>query len=264
MTIISYISHSKNENYSLLRILGIIPARYHSSRFPGKPLVEIAGKTMIHRVYDQCRKATKLTDIVVATDDERIASHVTHSIQGNVVMTSPDHLSGTERVAEAYRQQLESGVADYDYVVNIQGDEPLIKPELIDDLCDLLNYKTEIATAAKRIEDVATLFDPNVVKVVLTMRKMALYFSRQAIPFVREAPTDLWLEHAEFFKHIGIYAFRTDVLDQIVKLPENVLENTEKLEQLRWLGYGYKIIVKETEHDSVGIDTPEDIKKLII
>lgn len=242
-----------------MKILGIIPARYASTRFPGKPLVDVGGKTLIQRVYEQSIKSELISDLVVATDDIRIKDHV-ESFDGKAILTSELHPSGTDRCAEAYLQLKNDN--DYDYILNIQGDEPFIRTELIDEVINLLDFKTEIATAVKRIKDLETLEDPNVVKAVLTMRKQALYFSRQAIPYVRGVEKANWLEQGEFFKHIGIYAFRNDVLEQIVKLPTNVLENTEKLEQLRWLGYGYKIMVKETDYDSIGIDTPEDLKGL--
>ena len=242
-----------------MKVLGIIPARFGSTRFPGKPLIDIDGKSLIRRVYEQCSKSEKLSHVVVATDDVRIKDHVL-SFGGKAVLTSEFHPSGTDRCAEAYLLLRQKN--DYDYIINIQGDEPFIKPALIDDLIDLLDYKTEIATAVKRIEDLATLEDTNVVKAVVTMRKQAIYFSRQVIPHVRGVERKDWLSKADFYKHIGIYAFRNDVLEQIVKLPMNVLEQTEKLEQLRWLGYGYKILVKETDYDSVGIDTPEDLEGL--
>jgi 3-deoxy-manno-octulosonate cytidylyltransferase (CMP-KDO synthetase) len=242
-----------------LKILGIIPARYASTRLPGKPLVDIVGQTLIQRVYNQCLKSKLLTNVVIATDDIRIKEHVM-AFGGNAIMTSVLHQSGTDRCAEAFLVMKQK--EDYDFVVNIQGDEPFIQPELIDDLIGMLDYKTEIATVVKKIVTYETLFDYNVVKAVLTMRKQALYFSRETIPHVRGIDKSEWLDHADFFKHIGIYAFRNDILEQIVKLPQNVLENTEKLEQLRWLGYGYKIYVKETEYESLGIDTPEDLKGL--
>jgi 3-deoxy-manno-octulosonate cytidylyltransferase (CMP-KDO synthetase) len=150
-------------------------------------------------------------------------------------------------------------VCTYDYILNIQGDEPFIKPQLINDLCDVLDFKTEIATSVKKIETLEELLNPNIVKAILTMRKQALYFSRQAIPFVRDYPQEEWLEKVEFFKHIGIYAFRSDILNQIVKLPPNVLEQTERLEQLRWLGYGFRIQAVETQFESIGIDTEQDL-----
>lgn len=242
-----------------MKVLGIIPARYASTRFPGKPLVDVGGKSLIQRVYEQSNKSELMSDVVVATDDIRIKDHV-ESFGGKAILTSELHPSGTDRCAEAYLQLKIDD--EYDFILNIQGDEPFIRTELIDELIELLDFKTEIATAVKKIKDSETLEDPNVVKAVLTMRKQALYFSRQPIPYVRGVERGEWLEHADFFKHIGIYAFRNDILEQIVKLPLNVLENTEKLEQLRWLGYGYKIMVKETEYDSVGIDTPEDLKGL--
>jgi 3-deoxy-manno-octulosonate cytidylyltransferase (CMP-KDO synthetase) len=242
-----------------LKILGIIPARYGSTRFPGKPLINISGKSLIQRVYEQCIKAEKLTDVVVATDDIRIKDHVI-GFGGVAVMTSEAHQSGTDRCAEAYL--LTRHKEDYDFVVNIQGDEPFINPQLIDDLLETVDFKTEIGTAVIKIDNNEDLFDPNVVKAVLTMRKQALYFSRETIPHVRGVEKTKWLDHADFYKHIGIYAFRNDILEQIVKLPLNVLENTEKLEQLRWLGYGYKVYAHITEFDSIGIDTPEDLEGL--
>jgi 3-deoxy-manno-octulosonate cytidylyltransferase (CMP-KDO synthetase) len=242
-----------------LKILGIIPSRYASTRLPGKPLVDIAGQSLIQRVYNQCLKSELLNDVLVATDDIRILDHV-KSFGGNAIMTSELHQSGTDRCADAFLVMKQK--EEYDFIVNIQGDEPFIRPELIDDLIAILDYKTEIATVVKKIDNYETLFDTNVVKAVLTMRKQALYFSRETIPHVRGIEKSKWLEHADFFKHIGIYAFRNDILEQIVKLPLNVLESTEKLEQLRWLGYGYKIYVKETEYESIGIDTPEDLKGL--
>ena len=242
-----------------MKILGIIPARYASCRFPGKPLAKVGDQSMIQRVYQRCEKAERLTDVIVATDDTRIATHV-KSFGGKVIMTSEFHETGTDRCAEALA--LLADADSYDYIINIRGNEPFIALDLINALCDMLDYKTEIATVVKRIEKWETLEDTNVVKVVLTMRKQALYFSRQAIPFVWDVPKSEWLQKAEFYKHIGIYAYRNDVLRQIVKLPLNVLEQTERLEQLRWLGYGYKIYATETQHEIIGIETPEDLKKL--
>lgn len=243
-----------------MKILGIIPARYESSRFPGKPLVDILGKTMIQRVYEQASKAKSLSKVVVATDDQRIFDNI-EAIGGTAIMTGVNHTNGTERAYEALEKM--GGAEKYDYVVNIQGDEPFVEPALIDSLAALLDYKTEIATAAKKIEDNHSLFDANIVKVVLTMRKQALYFSRQAIPHVRGVEENEWLNHASFYKHIGLYAYRSDVLQQIIRLPVSPLENTEKLEQLRWLGYGYKICATITDYESIGIDTPEDLEKAI-
>jgi 3-deoxy-manno-octulosonate cytidylyltransferase (CMP-KDO synthetase) len=242
-----------------MKILGIIPARFASSRFPGKPLADIGGKSMIQRVYEQALKAKTLNKVVVATDDARILSHVL-SFGGDAVMTSENHPSGTDRCFEAFQKS--GGASKYDYVVNIQGDEPFIEPEIIDQLTMLLDFKTEVATAVKKIKDYDTLFDPNVVKAVLTMRKQCLYFSRQTVPYVRGYEPGTWLDHADFYKHIGLYAYRSDVLEQISHLPTSPLENIEKLEQLRWLGYGYKIYSIITEYESMGVDTVEDLEKL--
>jgi 3-deoxy-manno-octulosonate cytidylyltransferase (CMP-KDO synthetase) len=242
-----------------MKILGIIPARFASSRFPGKPLADIGGKSMIQRVYEQALKAKSLTKVVVATDDTRILEHVL-KFGGEAFMTSENHPSGTDRCFEALQKA--GGGSKFDYIINIQGDEPYIDPETIDQMAKLLDFKTEIATAVKKITDYETLFDPNVVKAVLTMRKQCLYFSRQTVPFVRGFDPETWLEHADFYKHIGLYAYRNDVLEQISHLPPSPLENTEKLEQLRWLGYGYKIYATITNYESIGVDTPEDLEKL--
>lgn len=242
-----------------MKILGIIPARFASSRFPGKPLADIGGKSMIQRVYEQAQKAKSLSRVVVATDDSRIFDHVI-GFGGEACMTAENHPSGTDRCFEALQKT--GGSSKFDYIINIQGDEPFIDPETIEQMAKLLDFKTEIATAVKKISDYDTLFDPNVVKAVLTMRKQCLYFSRQTVPYVRGYEPETWLEHAEFYKHIGLYAYRNDVLEQISHLPPSPLENTEKLEQLRWLGYGYKIYATITNYESIGVDTPEDLEKL--
>ena len=244
-----------------MKIIGIIPARFASSRFPGKPLVDIGGKTMIQRVYEQALKAKSLCKVVVATDDIRILTQVI-AFGGEAYMTTTDHPSGTDRCFEAFQKA--GGGSKFDYAINIQGDEPFIDPEIIDQMSKLLDFKTEIATAVKKINDYDTLFDPNIVKAVLTMRKQCLYFSRQTVPFVRGFEPETWLDHADFYKHIGLYAYRSDVLEQISHLPPSPLENTEKLEQLRWLGYGYKIYATVTEYESFGIDTPEDLAKIVL
>jgi 3-deoxy-manno-octulosonate cytidylyltransferase (CMP-KDO synthetase) len=242
-----------------MKILGIIPARFASSRFPGKPLADIGGKSMIQRVYEQAQKAKSLSKVVVATDDSRIFDHVI-GFGGEAYMTAENHPSGTDRCFEALQKA--GGSSKYDYIINIQGDEPFIDPETIEQMAKLLDFKTEIATAVKKINDYKTLFDPNVVKAVLTIRKQCLYFSRQTVPYVRGHEPETWLEHADFYKHIGLYAYRNDVLEQISHLPPSPLENTEKLEQLRWLGYGYKIYATVTNYESIGVDTPEDLEKL--
>jgi 3-deoxy-manno-octulosonate cytidylyltransferase (CMP-KDO synthetase) len=242
-----------------MKILGIIPARFASSRFPGKPLADIGGKSMIQRVYEQAQKAKSLSKVVVATDDSRIFDHII-GFGGEAYMTAENHPSGTDRCFEALQKA--GGSSKYDYIINIQGDEPFIDPETVEQMAKLLDFKTEIATAVKKINDYETLFDPNVVKAVLTMRKQCLYFSRQTVPYVRGHEPETWLDHADFYKHIGLYAYRNDVLEQISHLPPSPLENTEKLEQLRWLGYGYKIYATITNYESIGIDTPEDLEKL--
>ena len=242
-----------------MKILGIIPARFASSRFPGKPLADIGGKSMIQRVYEQAQKAKSLSKVVVATDDSRIFDHII-GFGGEAYMTAENHPSGTDRCFEALQKA--GGSSKYDYIINIKGDEPFIDPETVEQMAKLLDFKTEIATAVKKINDYETLFDPNVVKAVLTMRKQCLYFSRQTVPYVRGHEPETWLDHADFYKHIGLYAYRNDVLEQISHLPPSPLENTEKLEQLRWLGYGYKIYATITNYESIGIDTPEDLEKL--
>lgn len=247
-----------------MEILGIIPARYGSTRFPGKALVDIHGKSMIRRVVEQARQATSLTDVVVATDDERIRDHVA-AFGATVVMTSPHHQSGTDRCQEVVAQL---GGA-YQYVVNIQGDEPFIQPEQIDRLTAVLDGTTELATLIKRISDPAVLLNPNSPKVVISAGGVAgsaaeaLYFSRQPIPYQRDRPQAEWLQHHTYFKHIGLYAYRTDVLAQITQLPPSSLERAEALEQLRWLETGFRIRVVETELETVGIDTPEDLERIM-
>ena len=240
-----------------MRILGIIPARYASTRFPAKALVDIGGKSMIQRVYEQAVKATQLNQVVVATDDERILDHVA-GFGGKAVMTSTDHHSGTDRCFEALNKT--EGI--YDYIINIQGDEPFISPEPIDELAKVLNNETELATLVKVIDSQDILFNPNVPKAVLNKRNEVMYFSRQTIPYVRNAESDVWLEAHTFYKHIGIYAYRADVLAEITKLPVSALERAEALEQLRWLENGYAIKAVITSDDSHGVDTPDDLDRV--
>lgn len=230
----------------------MIPARYASTRFPAKPLADIGGQSMIERVYRQTKQSSAVVKAVVATDDQRIFDHV-RSFGGEVVMTSPDHVSGTDRCFEALSKQAEK----FDYVINIQGDEPFISPKQIDLLADLLDGATELATLAKKITDTESISNPNVVKLVKSVNKEALYFSRHAIPFLRNK-----VDHT-FFKHIGMYAYRTDILEKITKLQVSPLEKAESLEQLRWLENGYRIKVAETEQETIGVDTPEDLDKAI-
>lgn len=238
-----------------MKILGVIPARYASTRFPAKPLVDIAGTSMIMRVYNQVKACNFISEVVVATDNELIYNHV-QSFGANVVMTSESHQSGTDRVYEAYQNYAK----EFDYIINIQGDEPFIKPEQIALLANCLDGKTEIATLCKKLEDIDAVFDENKVKVVFDNQNNALYFSRQVIPFVRGKEKSTWLNYHDYFKHLGIYAFRTDILSKITKLEMSSFEKSESLEQLRWLQNGYSIKVLESQWDSVGVDTPEDLE----
>src|SRR6478672_1406499 len=234
-----------------MRILGIIPARFASTRFPGKPLTDIGGKTMIQRVYEQASKAN-LQKVLVAIDDARILEHV-RSFGGNAVMTSESHESGTDRCFEAYQQNNE----DFDFVINIQGDEPFIHPEQIDLLADLLqDTSVQLATLIKKIHTTEELHNPNLPKVVTDIHGQALLFSRQTIPFLRSVPPADWITRHTFYKHIGIYGYRTDILEQITQLPIGILEKCESLEQLRWLENGFKIMTAITELENLGIDTP--------
>lgn len=243
-----------------MNIVGIIPARFASTRFPGKPLIDIAGKTMIQRVYEQAKKANSLSEVVVATDDERIAQHV-QSFGGNVVMTSENHQSGTDRCFEA----IEKFEINADAVINIQGDEPFIQPEQINLVASCFSLKeTELATLVKKISTNEELFNPNTPKVLLNSNKEAIYFSRQTIPYIRGKEQNDWLKQHTFYKHIGIYGYRTDVLATITQLKQSSLELAEALEQLRWLENGYKIKVEITDFESVAIDSPDDLQKLTI
>ena len=245
-----------------LRVAGIIPARYASTRFPGKPLALINGKSMIERVYRQAEQCSLLETIIVATDDERIASHVL-AFGGKVVMTSAHHPSGTDRIAETIAI-LEKENKHYDVAVNIQGDEPFIQPQQIEKVIRLFSQKEiEIATLIKSIVKPEELFNPNVVKVVTDHAGRALLFSRSPIPYIRGKATENWLEHFTFYKHIGIYAYRTGTLKKIASLPPAPPEIAESLEQLRWLWNGYQIYTDVTDYETFGIDTPEDLSKLI-
>ena len=246
------------------QFIGIIPARYGSSRFPGKPLVKIGGKPMIQRVYEQARKA--LETVVVATDDERIYDCV-KGFGGEVVMTRSDHKCGTERCAEAVERLRISGIPDckQTIVINIQGDEPFVKPEQIEAIKGCFeDATTEIATLVKPFtasDSVADLENPNVVKVAFSEDGTALLFSRSVIPYLRGIDKSDWLQQGKHFKHVGMYAYRAEVLQKIVQLEQTPLEKAESLEQLRWLENGYKIKVAICETASIGIDTPEDVAK---
>lgn len=240
----------------MTKILGVIPARYASTRFPGKPLALIGNKSMIQRVYEQARKSTFLSRLIVATDHELISDHV-KSFGGEVCITSEKHPSGTDRCQEVKSILNES----FDYVVNIQGDEPFIAPEQIDLLASVLDGKTELATLIKKIDSFEQLVNPNNVRVVFNTHLEAIYFSRAAIPYLRGLAQDQWLAHHVYFKHIGMYAYRTDILEKITTLPISSLERAESLEQLRWLENGLKIKVVETNIETMGIDTPEDLER---
>jgi len=246
-----------------MKILGVIPARYASTRFPGKPLVDIGGKSMIRRVYEQASKCGSLDKVYVATDDTRIFDHV-KNFGGEVLMTLRDHLNGTSRCNEVLEiLQVGKQSGQYDAVINIQGDEPFIDPSQIDKIASLFSRKqTEIATLAKKISDQHELFNHNVVKVVFAQDRAALYFSRQTIPYLRDFDKNDWLKHADFFKHIGIYGYRSEVLRKISKLNTGKIEALEQLEQLRWLENGFQIAVEITDIEGISIDTPEDLSKL--
>ncbi len=244
-----------------MKILAVIPSRYASTRFPGKPLADICGKSMVRRVYEQAM-ATGWDFVAVATDDRRIAEHVT-AFGGRVIMTGTHHPNGTSRCLEVV-DKLETEGKYFDVIINIQGDEPLVQPEHLHQVAALFeNPETDIATLIHPITDITELFNPHAVKVITGKNKTALYFSRQTIPFVRNENRDNWLNKTAFFKHIGIYGYRTEVLKKIVQLPEGKLEAAEKLEQLRWLESGYVIKADVTDYKGIGIDTPEDLQKLI-
>lgn len=239
-----------------MKVVGIIPARYASTRFPGKPLAIIKGKTMIRRVCEQAWKS-KLDAVVVATDDVRIADEVM-SFGGQYVLTDPNHCSGTDRCCEAL-DLLEN---QYDAVVNIQGDEPFIDPKQINLLVDLVSREdTQLASLAKRIEDEEDLFSPNAVKVVMDKDDKALYFSRNPIPFMRNLERVEWLKKGVFYQHIGIYAYKAETLHQVAQMQPSSLEMSESLEQLRWLENGLSIHMAVTATENVSIDTPEDLAK---
>ena len=244
-----------------MKILGIIPARYASTRFPGKPLVVIEGKTMIQRVYERSVQSIRLTKVVVATDNEAISKHV-DLFGGNVLMTNIHHRSGTERCHEVVEKLRREGEI-YDYVINIQGDEPFIEPEQINQVAQCFSDpRTLLATLIRKVTALEELTNPNVVKVVVDNNGSALYFSRSPIPFTRGLDPKDWLFSTTYYKHIGIYGYQTSVLGKIVTLPPSPLELAESLEQLRWLGHGYRIQTQITEYESIAIDTPTDLLKI--
>lgn len=242
-----------------MKILGIIPARYASSRLPAKLLLEVNGRSILQMVYERCLRANSLSDVVIATDSSVVEDHV-RGFGGNVVMTSDKHPSGTDRCAEALKVM--GGTINYDFVINIQGDEPLMDPENINRLSASFKITSEISSVCIKINETDTLLNPNVVKVVMNEQHEALYFSRSPIPHLREVEIDRWVGQADYFKHIGMYGFRADILEKIVKLPVARLEAQEKLEQLRWLANGYKVKMVEVFSDGIGIDTEEDFLRL--
>jgi len=254
-----------------MKYIAIIPARYSSTRFPGKPLAILGGKTVIQRVYEQVSQQMDAT--WVATDDDRIFNHV-RSWGGNVVMTSPNHKSGTDRIEEAM-EKIEANGERYDVVVNVQGDEPFIQPEQIESVCRCFDdEKTQIATLGIRFVPQSTdgndvseeeawkrISNANSPKIVVDNNGFAMYFSRSVIPFIRGKEQLSWANAFPFMKHIGMYAYRREVLREVTALPQSSLEKAESLEQLRWLQNGYRIKVGETTIETVGIDTPEDLEK---
>ena len=238
-----------------MKFIGIIPARYSSSRFPGKPLAILGGKAVIEHVYRQVSSMMK--DVFVATDDQRIYDAV-EAFGGKAIMTRSDHQSGTDRICEA----LDKVGGDFDVVINIQGDEPFIQRSQLETVMQCFDDpRTQIATLGKPFESMEAVENPNSPKIVLDNDGYALYFSRSVIPFVRGKESAEWLNHFPFLKHIGLYAYRTEVLREVSRLPQSSLELAESLEQLRWLQNGYKIKVGITDVETIGIDTPEDLQR---
>lgn len=236
------------------RITGIIPARYHATRLPGKPLLDVLGKPMVLRVYEQAKKAEKLDEVIVATDDQRIFNLI-ESHGGKAQMTSSGHNNGTERCAEV------AVALDTDYIINIQGDEPFINPKQIDELATVCQNNVELVTLIKKVNSIEDLQNDGIVKVLKNKQKEAMYFSRFAVPFLRDNPLDFKrFKKFDYWRHIGLYAYRKDILLKLVQLPMCEMEKMEKLEQLRWLYHGYKIKLIETTYESYSIDTPVDLK----
>jgi 3-deoxy-manno-octulosonate cytidylyltransferase (CMP-KDO synthetase) len=237
-----------------MKCLIVIPSRYGSTRFEGKPLVDIAGKSLIRRTYEQALKTKLNADVVVATDDNRIFNHVSEF--GNCVMTNSNHISGTDRCFEVLQKTNE----EYDILINLQGDEPFILPEQIELLAhSFVDNSTDIATLQKPIDKQEELFNPNIVKVIRDTNSHAIYFSRQAIPYLRGNSESDWVRGFNYFRHVGMYAFRVKICDALSQLSPNELELSESLEQLRWLSNSYKIKVQTTEFVSPAIDSPEDL-----
>lgn len=240
---------------TVMKYIAIIPARYASTRFPGKPLAILGGKTVIQRVYEQV--STLLDEVYVATDDERIFQCV-GAFGGRAVMTRADHKSGTDRIEEAATKI----GTDADVIINVQGDEPFIQPSQVETLMHLFDDpQTQIGTLGKPFESIEAIENPNSPKIVVDYRGFALYFSRSVIPYIRGKERSEWLGEYPFLKHLGIYAYRREVLAEVTQLPQSSLEKAESLEQLRWLQNGYRIHVGLTDVETVGIDTPEDLQR---
>ncbi len=244
------------------KFIAVIPSRYGSSRFPGKPLADIAGKMMIQRVYEQVIQA--IEEVWVATDDDRIAAAV-RGFGGKVMMTSEDHRSGTDRCAEAVSKICEETGRSFDVVINVQGDEPFIMPEQIAILQRpfIEDQGTEIATLIQQIHNLDVLLNPAEAKVALDIHGNAIFFSRLPIPMIFKSEQTEWIEKFNYYCHVGIYAYRTDILMKLSELKEGLLEKAESLEQLRWLENGYAIKTEVTDHATVGIDTPEELEKIV-
>ncbi|QJW89383.1 3-deoxy-manno-octulosonate cytidylyltransferase [Spirosoma taeanense] len=245
--------------------IGIIPSRYASTRFPGKPLADIGGKPMIQRVLEQVQQAQLLDKVVVATDDERIAE-VVRRVGGEAIMTRTDHPSGTDRCWEAYNRLVTDGLIPgqpTDYILNVQGDEPFINPAQIDELAAVLDGSVELASQMSPVDSAEILHSPNEAKITVNARKEALYFSRSAIPFLRGVDPAHWHEHHTYHRHIGMYAYRADILEAITLLPPSSLERAESLEQLRWVEAGYRIKLVETRYQSQSVDAPDDVDRAI-
>jgi 3-deoxy-manno-octulosonate cytidylyltransferase (CMP-KDO synthetase) len=243
-----------------MSVLAIIPARYASSRFPGKPLVVIEGKTMLQRVYEQTQLANKINDIIIATDDDRIFDHA-KKLGAKVALTKTTHVSGTDRCYEAY----ELNEKKFDYILNIQGDEPFLHPEQINSLAAICTGQIEIEIATQMIKcsSYEILFDTGEVKIVLDKNSNALFFSRNVIPFIKSVNEKEWHLNFSYFRHVGMYMYRADILEKISALSPSTLEIAESLEQLRWLENGFKIKCVETIFESHCVDSPEDIEKIL-
>jgi len=243
-----------------MQFLGLIPARYGSTRFPGKPLADIGGKSMIRRVFEQ--SSAFFENVYVATEDERIKKHVIE-FGGKVVMTSADHRSGTDRCAEAAERITELERTSFDVIVNIQGDEPFIQAEQLKSVCDCFELgDTEIASLVKKITTMDDLVNPNIPKVILNNKQEAIYFSRSTIPYIRNVSMDHWLEKHIFYKHIGLYAYRFQTLMKLAKLTPSSLEIAESLEQIRWIENDFRIKIAITDTENLSIDTPQDLERV--